>query len=377
MLQESMESKLNENARVIAFYLPQFHPTAINDEWWGKGFTEWTNVGKAKPLFKGHDQPRVPADLGYYDLRLPEVREAQVQLAKESGVEGFMYWHYWFGNGKRALEMPYNALLESKKPDFPFCLGWANHSWKTDSWNVHKSFKTVNTLFDQVYPGKEDFIEHFNVVLPAFLDNRYIKVDGKPIFVVYSPMEVENCDQFIEIWNKMAIESGLPGVYFIGVNKGWNNHTEQILGLGFDAVNRQGQWEAECAVKGKLGRTLIGKLSKYAEALNLERYSYKDIIKHMMSEDDKKENVFPTIVPQWDRSPRSGKKAVIYTGSTPDLFETHISQAIEIVKEKPIEKRIVFLKSWNEWGEGNYVEPDITNGHGYLNALKNMLLKNK
>ena len=126
---------MQKKARVIAFYLPQFHPIKENDEWWGKGFTEWTNVGKAKPLFKGHYQPRVPADLGYYDLRMPEVREAQADMAREAGIEGFMYWHYWFGNGKQILERPFNEVLSSGKPDFPFCLGWANHSWTRRTWN--------------------------------------------------------------------------------------------------------------------------------------------------------------------------------------------------------------------------------------------------
>ena len=144
-------------ARAIAFYLPQFHPVPENNEWWGKGFTEWTNVVKARPLFKGHYQPHLPADLGFYDLRLPEVREAQARLAKEHGIEGFCYWHYWFGNGKRILERPFNEVLLSNKPNFPFCLGWANESW-TGIWHGNPG----KVLVEQQYPGKQDYIEHRN-----------------------------------------------------------------------------------------------------------------------------------------------------------------------------------------------------------------------
>ena len=157
-----------KKARVIAFYLPQFHPIPENDRWWGKGFTEWTNVGKAKPLFKGHYQPRVPADLGYYDLRMPEVREAQAKMAREAGIEGFCYWHYWFGNGKKLLERPFQEVLSSGKPDFPFCLGWANHSWTNKSWEAGTKRIKESTLVEMVY-NKEEYVKHFYEVLPLSL----------------------------------------------------------------------------------------------------------------------------------------------------------------------------------------------------------------
>src|SRR5690606_21147409 len=211
---------MNKKARVIAFYLPQYHPIPENDETWGKGFTEWTNVGKARPLFKGHYQPRVPADLGYYDLRLPEVREAQAQMAREAGIEGFMYWHYWFGNGKRVLERPFNEVLESGKPDFPFCLGWANHSWTTHSWNSKTQWKKNAVIFEQLYPGVDDFINHFNTVLPAFKDSRYITVDDKPIFMGYAPQEIPDVKLFVTTWRKLAEENGLPGIHFVGLASG-------------------------------------------------------------------------------------------------------------------------------------------------------------
>ena len=208
---------MKSKVRVIAFYLPQFHPIPENDMWWGKGFTEWTNVGKAKPLFRGHYQPRVPADLGYYDLRLPEIREAQADLAREAGIEGFCYWHYWFGNGKQLLERPFNEVLESGNPDFPFCLGWANHTWKTSTWTQKNGARADNIIVEQLYPGREDYKMHFNYVLKAFKDPRYIKVAGKPLFVVFSPNSIPNCKtDFIEYWQELARLNGLPGIHFVG-----------------------------------------------------------------------------------------------------------------------------------------------------------------
>ena len=190
-----------KKARVIAFYLPQFHPIPENDKYWGKGFTEWTNVAKARPLFKGHYQPHIPADLGFYDLRLPEIREQQAELASEAGIEGFCYWHYWFGNGKQLLERPFNEVVASGKPNFPFCLAWANHDWTTATW---KKGMKGGMIAEQLYLGKEDHIQHFNTLLPAFKDERYIRVDGKLLFLIYDPYRFEHVEEFIETWHKLA-----------------------------------------------------------------------------------------------------------------------------------------------------------------------------
>ena len=195
-------------ARFIAFYLPQFHPTPENDEWWGKGFTEWKNVVKARPLFRGHEQPKIPSDLGFYDLRVPEVREEQARLAKEAGIEAFCYWHYWFGNGKRLLERPFNEVLESGKPDFPFCLAWANHSWYKKLWDPNAPKKDI-LLAEQTYPGVEDYVNHFKTLLPAFKDKRYLKVDGKLFFVLYSINDFKDVSLFINTWRTLAKENGL------------------------------------------------------------------------------------------------------------------------------------------------------------------------
>ena len=218
-------------ARVIAFYLPQFHPIPENDKFWGRGFTEWTNVAKAKPLFRGHYQPRIPADLGFYDLRLPEVREAQAAMASDAGIEGFCYWHYWFGNGKKLLERPFEEVLSSGQPDFPFCLAWANHDWTTKTW---QNGGRKEMIVQQTYPGEKDHISHFNYVLPAFLDHRYIKVDGKPLFLILEPYYFKGLTLFMDLWRKLAVEHGLKGIYFVGMG----NSTSTVKKNGDGTVER-------------------------------------------------------------------------------------------------------------------------------------------
>lgn len=364
---------MNKKARIIAFYLPQFHPIPENDATWGKGFTEWTNVGKAKPLFRGHYQPRVPADLGYYDLRMPEIREAQAQMAREAGIEGFMYWHYWFGHGKRVLERPFNEVLESGNPDFPFCLGWANHSWTTRTWINKTGDRKDTTIFEQLYPGEEDYINHFNTVLPAFKDSRYITMEGKPIFLVYDSRAIPDTKMFIDLWNGLADKNGLKGIHFIAMHGGWTEDIKNPLNDGFDAINSRGLWQAETKAKGKLKKLILHKIKKKIGGVSLDKYSYAEVMEHYFTRYDREENIYPTIVPQWDRSARAGRRATIYHGSTPELFGKHVKEAVETVKEKPEEKRIIFLKSWNEWAEGNYVEPDLKFGKGYLEALKEAL----
>lgn len=368
--------KMKKKARVIAFYLPQFHPIPENDLWWGKGFTEWTNVGKAKPLFRGHYQPRVPADLGYYDLRMPEIREEQAKLAKEAGIEGFMYWHYWFGNSRKILEKPFQEVLKSGNPDFPFCLGWANHSWSRRTWNSSAQFNKDTDLIIQEYPGEEDIIEHFNYLLPAFLDKRYIKVDGKPMFMIYDPLSVPDLDQFINKWNELAKKNGIKdGIHFVGLASGWISKYNDVLKSGVDAIAPSNLWYAESKTKGRVRKLIEHKMRKYCPRFApLDKYKYAKIIKNFYTEYDALENGYPSIIPNWDRSPRGGRRAIIYTGSTPELFKQHINDALKIVEKKNDEHKIIFLRSWNEWAEGNYVEPDLVHGHGYLNALKESIL---
>jgi hypothetical protein len=367
---------MKSKARVIAFYLPQFHPIPENDENWGKGFTEWTNVVQAKPLFKNHDQPRIPADLGFYDLRLSEVREAQAKMAQEHGVEGFMYWHYWFGNGKMLLEKPFQEVLSSGKPDFPFCLGWANHSWSTKTWVKDKALKRDKMIAEQLYPGEEDYRKHFDYVLPAFKDKRYITVDGCPVFNIYDPLAIPDIQIFMKLWREMAVENGLKGIHFIGYRYGRNATVEKFKAIGFDGIISLNTWEAECkSVGNKWLKMLRSQISfKFGGAL-LQKYDYREIIDHLFVDEDKQENIYPTILPGYDRTARSARQAIIYHGSTPKLFGKHVDAALKLVEHKKDEHKLIFLKSWNEWGEANYMEPDLKHGLEYLKELKKFIFK--
>lgn len=355
---------------IIAYYLPQYYPFKENNEWWGEGFTEWTNVGKAKPLFRSHYQPKVPADLGYYDLRVEEVRERQVKLAIEAGVTGFCYWHYWFGDGRRLLDMPFREVLNSKKPDFPFCLGWANESWKAKVWNSADAKGDV-MLMEQKYPGKLDIETHFFEILPALQDSRYIKIEDRPVFVIYKPFLMPNAQEFIDIWNNLAKENGFDkGLFFIGHTLD-NKEKESILKMKFDAVNivRTGEHRFNLGVIKKIPF----KLFKFKILKRPLRLKYSFISKYFIQEIDRDENILPTLIPNWDHTPRSGNYGVVFDKSSPELFKKHIINALDVIKKKPKSRQILFLKSWNEWGEGNYMEPDLKYGKGYINALKSVV----
>ena len=359
---------MNDKVRLIAFYLPQFHPVPENDEWWGKGFTEWTNVAKAKPLFKGHHQPNLPGELGFYDLRVPEVREQQAALAKEYGIEGFMYWHYWFA-GKRILERPFKEVLESRKPDFPFCLSWANETW-SGIWHGAKD----RILIEQTYPGEKDYEAHFYAVLDALKDPRYIKVDEKPLFCIYSPLNIPDVSHFISIWQNLSKKEGLNGIYFVGFTGYLENDYQKLIDAGFDGVHFQRITEAnEFIIRqhffNRLRRKLynMGIYNKYTTKGILE---YSEYIRKITKPTDTIENTYPVVVPNWDNSPRSGRNSFIVKNSTPDLFREHIKNVFCLLKNKSPEKRIVFIKSWNEWAEGNYLEPDSRFGRKYLEVLK-------
>lgn len=377
-------------ARIIALYLPQFHPIPENDRWWGPGFTEWTNVAKSKPLFRGHVQPRIPADLGFYDLRLAETREQQAILAREAGIEGFCYYHYWFGGGRQLLERPFNEVVASGKPDFPFCICWANHTWSNKTWNRKSAMQQDTVLMEQTYPGTEDDIAHFNSLLPAFRDSRYMTVDGKLIFVIYDPLKFINIERFIETWRKLAEKNGLPGFHFVGMTpstltfrvaadgsrqlvmpnlKSSAKIFKDVLDLGFDSVNSFGKRRGEMLYEGKwknLAKTILRHIGLPTGSI---RYDYERTVRNYFAPEDSWENVYPTILPQWDRTPRVSSWDGVYVNATPEKFEQHIRQALDLIKNKEPEHRILFLKSWNEWGEGNYVEPDLQWGHGFLDAI--------
>lgn len=392
-----MDSQTKQpKARVIAFYLPQFHPIPENDRVWGKGFTEWVSVAQAKPFFRGHYQPKIPADLGFYDLRLPETRQQQAQLAREAGIEGFAYWHYWLGNGRLLLERPFNEVLASGKPELPFCLAWANHDWTTKTWQRGAGKVNSQTMIAKMeYGGDADYIAHFNYVLPAFKDNRYITIDGKPLFLIYDAYHFKDVSHFMDLWRQLARDNGLKGIYFVAVCNNTSTIVRNtdgtirrvvpnvkssaevynnLLSLGFDGINSFGKSRGEMLSVGTMRRVLQKGLRALLGFLPATRFNYPNTVKYFFAPEDKWDNVFPTVMPQWDRSPRAGNYDGIYVDATPNNFSKHIRQALELVQDKELEHRILFLRSWNEWGEGNYVEPDQKYGHGFIQALHDALV---
>lgn len=375
--------------KCIAHYLPQFHPIPENNKWWGNGFTEWTNVAKAKPLFKGHKQPKVPADLGFYDLRLPEIREQQAEMARKNGIYGFCYWHYWF-NGKRLLERPFDEVLQSGKPDFPFCLAWANESWTGIWYGAHDKL-----LIEQTYGGKNDLIDHFKYLEKAFMDPRYLKIDNKPIFLIYRPSYLPESKFVLDFWREMAIKIGFSGIYFIGTLRSLEVLTVKKEDNGFDGFIATNPDQMTSRYRGKkisvdgfveVTKSYIKKIVPkekvknylYKMQIKPNVYDYKECIKNAFSDYELDDDHFPSVLPNWDNTPRSGRNGTVLQGSTPELFGKHLSEAIKLLEKKPDSKKLIFLKSWNEWAEGNYLEPDIIWGTQYLEIIKKIMnLNNK
>ncbi len=357
--------------RLIAFYLPQYHPIPENDEWWGKGFTEWTNVAKAKPLFKGHYQPRIPADLGFYDLRVPEVREAQAELAREAGIEGFCYWHYWFA-GRQLLERPFREVLESGKPDFPFCLAWANHSF-TGVWHGAPD----RILIEQTYPGFDDDKNHFYSLLPALTDDRYMKVDGKPIIVIFQPTHLP--DYFLELWQNLALSAGLKGLFMVGIIKN-KSEGSRIQQLGFDACSvtrTDGRGYRYDLLRNLFLKTLGEKQASSIYQKLLKKpfhiYAYKQIRPFISMDSELEIDEFPCIMPNWDNTPRTGLDGYVFKNASPEIFQEHLREAIKKIEPNEDQHKIIIVKSWNEWAEGNHLEPDTAFGQKFLNAVRNEL----
>jgi hypothetical protein len=369
-------------ARVLAFYLPQFHPIEENDRWWGRGFTEWTNVAKARPLYRGHVQPRLPADLGFYDLRVPEVREQQAELARNAGIESFCYWHYWFGNGRRILERPFEEVLASGEPNFPFCLAWANQSW-TGIWHGAPG----RTLIEQQYPGKADEEAHFRWAQRAFEDPRYTCVDGRPVFVVFSPRDLPSTTAFVEHWRELAHRAGYPGLYFVAVSDDYDMNSDRYRQPRldpFDAVTLLGPQD----YIAKRGEIMKWTKARRLKERNLGRFNhlkpkswdrpsridFGDVVEHAYEDMPAGDRFLPAILSGWDNTPRSATRGVVYEGFTPEGLAAHLTKAIGRLEAHPPEKRIVFLKAWNEWAEGNIVEPDAILGHALLNSIRDVLL---
>jgi hypothetical protein len=340
----------DERPKLIALYLPQFHPIPENDAWWGKGFTEWTNVARATPLFDEHYQPRIPADLGFYDLRVPETRQAQANLAQQHGIGAFCYYHYWFA-GKRLLERPFNEVLASGTPNFPFCLCWANQSW-TGIWHGAPD----RILIEQTYPGVVDATQHFQALLPAFHDKRYLRVAGKPVFVIFRPRELPESRGFINLWKKLALENGLPGFHFVGFasSRDWN-----YLADGFDAA--LWTWDPKLYRRTKIS------------AAHPTVLQYGDVAQNWIPKEPAPDSLYPCLMPNWDNTPRCGAEGYVYHQSTPELFRAQVRAAFEWARKRPSGQKIIFVKAWNEWAEGNYLEPDMRHGLNYLQVIKEEL----
>lgn len=352
--------ELRRTVRLIAFYLPQYHPIPENDQWWGEGFTEWTNVTKARANFSDHYQPHVPADLGYYDLRVPEVRRRQAELAGNYGVHGFCYYYYWF-NGKRLLNRPLDEILASGEPDFPFCVCWANENW-TRTWDGREH----DVLIAQAYSAEDDdrFIRS---LLPVLADKRYIRVNDKPLLLVYKPSLLPDALRTTRVWRNVCIRSGI-GEICLACVQNLNGYSPVVdpRSLGFDAaiefpplgagVPSPTQPEGTVAeFKGRFydyWRTALGFMSVPVPA-----FPY-----------------FRGVMPAWDNTARRQHTAHIYIGGDPEKYAEWLRYAVDwTIREKAGSERVVFINAWNEWGEGNHLEPDQKYGLAYLEATRRVI----
>lgn len=353
------------SARLVAFYLPQFHPIPENDQWWGKGFTEWSSVANARPLFRGHYQPHLPTDSGFYDLRLPEARQAQADLAGKYGISGFCYYHYWF-NGKRLLERPFDEVLSSGEPNFPFCLCWANESWSRRWLGEDR-----DVLQKQTYSEIDD-LNHARWLINAFSDHRYIKVQNRPLFLVYRPLGLPDSRRTTDLLRRECLRAGLPEPYLLGVNAHCSETDCQALG-----------YDGTLDFQPQLG-VLPGVLSDHSEFAKLVRnLKHRVISKDLKIYDDaearslmngrsKKFPVYPCIFVGWDNTPRRGRNGIIIVNSTPERFGNELSRMAIEAQRKPFDDRLVFINAWNEWAEGNHLEPDAKNGRSYLEVIRHL-----
>jgi lipopolysaccharide biosynthesis protein len=342
--------------RLIAFYLPQYHPIPQNDLWWGKGFTEWTNVTKAVPQFEGHYQPHLPSDLGFYDLRMPEAREAQADLAREYGIHGFCYYYYWF-NGQRLLDRPLNEVLALKRPDFPFCVCWANEPW-TRNWDG----KRAEVLMAQEHTVETD--ERFIVdLLPVLDDQRYIRIGGRPLVMVYRTELLPDVARTAVVWRETARKHGID-LYLCRVESFAKPNPADI---NFDAAcefppNISGVLPVEHPKRGSFEGTY---------------YDYQALAELMMFRRPPAYKRFYGATPSWDNTARTGTRASVFLNSSPDVFRHWLTATIHKSAESfSGDEQLVFINAWNEWAEGCHLEPGQRHGHAYLEACRTALRAN-
>lgn len=360
-------------ARLIAFYLPQYYPIPENDRWWGPGYTEWTAVARSSPLFRGHRQPRVPGDLGFYDLRLPEARAAQADLARRHGIEGFCYWHYWFG-GRRLLERPFAEVLASGEPDLPFCLGWANQAW-TATW-----LGSGTVLQDQPYSAEDD-VAHARWLVDAFADPRYLRIDGRPLFLVYRPMDLPDPQRTTDTWRTETTRAGLPEPFLVGIDAfdiGRDFRTDGFDGSLSFAPNlgllpHMHQTPGLARPWRKAARTVRNlRLGVWDTTLKVHDYRYAlDQLRRRRA--DFTHPYIPSVFVGWDNTPRRGEAGLIMVNDGTRHFEAALAELVDAAAAKPFDERLIFVNAWNEWAEGNYLEPDLASGHAKLEAVRRVV----
>jgi lipopolysaccharide biosynthesis protein len=356
------------NIRPLAFHLPQFHPTSENDTWWGKGFTEWTNVVKAKPRFKDHYQPHLPADLGFYDLRLIDVMEEQAALAKEHGIYGFIYYHYWF-NGKQVLDLPVKNMIAHKKPDFPFMLCWANENW---SRNWDGGFDKL--LLGQNYSLEDDRLHMEYLCGNIFRDQRYIKIDNKPVFAVYRTELFPVPAETAALWNDICIKAGFNGIYLMKVESFFDR--QPPADIGFDAaIEFQPEWMHLPSVKSPsfiekvFNKLKISQSPKYHNKI----FDYSSLVKNALQKKPAAYKRYPGLTPMWDNTARRNGGAHIFNNSTPKLYGEWLKHIVNEFEPFSADENFIFVNAWNEWAEGNHLEPCRKWGRQYLEITKKIL----
>ena len=336
--------------KLISFYLPQFHPIPENDAWWGTGFTEWRNVGKAVPLFAGHHQPHLPADLGFYDLRLAETRHAQADLARRYGIHGFCYYHYWF-HGKRLLERPFADVLAGDTPDFPFCLCWANEPWSR-RWDG----SDTEILQPQHYSADDD-LAHIRWLLKPLSDPRAIRVAGRPMFLVYRADQLPDAARTTDCWRREAERAGLPGLHLVAVETGWD--------AGWDAT--QSGFDAKVLFQPQFSRLAsVPRLDKGPSRTRI--FDYDAAWPVLAAPEPVSYLRYDTVCPGWDNTARRGEDAWVLDHNTPESYERWLTLAVRRAMQRPRDERLVFVNAWNEWAEGAHLEPDRRHGRSFLDA---------
>jgi lipopolysaccharide biosynthesis protein len=367
-MEPTTERVVPPSLRTVAFYLPQYHPIPENDAWWGAGFTEWTQVARSRPLFTWHQQPEQPADLGFYDLRVPEVREAQTALASRFGIDAFCYFHYWF-EGRRVLERPFDEVLAFGRPDFPFCLCWANENW-TRRWDGLDN----QVLLAQGYSDEDDR-NHIRWLLRAFEDQRYLRIAGRPLFLVYRASKLPDPRRTTSTWREEARRSGMD--LFLCLVEEPLPDPLQPQDLGFDATvefHPNARLLGPPQGRGGGGRNwLRRRLGLFEHSYDTAHVvDYEAYVKRVLEPSAPAYRRFRCAMPAWDNTPRRGKNSIIFRGSSPSLFASWLQALVASARGHEGES-LIFINAWNEWGEGNHLEPCQRWGNAYLRALADAL----